>query len=60
MDIAFYVKKNCNTWHSCHNFPAGSRQAAGGTGIYETSLLGDVKSSPHFVQQLGTLNCLYI
>ena len=28
-DIAFYVQKHIyNTLHSCHNFPAGSRQAA--------------------------------
>ena len=28
-----------NTLHSCHNFPAGSRQAARGARICETSLL---------------------
>ena len=27
-DIAFYFQKTYNTLHSCHNFPAGSRQAA--------------------------------
>ena len=39
-DIAFYVKKY-NTLHSCHNFPAGSRQAARGARMCETSLLSD-------------------
>ena len=37
--IAFYVKKTYNTLQSCHNFPAGSRQAARGARICETSLL---------------------
>ena len=37
--IAFYVQKAYNTLHSCHNFPAGSRQAARGASICETSLL---------------------
>ena len=32
-------KKTYNTLHSCHNFPAGSRQAAGVARICETSLL---------------------
>ena len=32
--------KTYNTSHSCHNFPAGSRQAARGARICETSLLG--------------------
>ena len=27
-DIVFYVQKDIYTLHSCHNFPAGSRQAA--------------------------------
>ena len=31
--------KTYNTLHSCHNFPAGSRQAAMGARICETSLL---------------------
>ena len=31
--------KTCNTLHSCHNFPAGSQQAARGARICETSLL---------------------
>ena len=31
--------KNNNTLDSCHNFPAGSRQAARGARICETSLL---------------------
>ena len=31
--------KTYNTLHSCHNFPAGSRQAARGVRICETSLL---------------------
>ena len=31
--------KTYNTLHSCHNFPAGSRQAAGGASICEMSLL---------------------
>ena len=31
--------KTCNTLRSCHNFPAGSRQAARGARICETSLL---------------------
>ena len=41
-----WVKRYCllcskpyNTLHSCHNFPAGSRQAARGARICETSLL---------------------
>ena len=34
-----YVQKAYNTLHSCHNFPAGSRQAARGAHICETSLL---------------------
>ena len=38
-DIALYVKKKTySTLHSCHNFPDGSRQAAGGARICETSL----------------------
>ena len=28
--IAFYVQKHINTLHSCHYFPAGSGQVAGG------------------------------
>ena len=32
--------KTYNNSHSCHNFPAGSRQAARGARICETSLLG--------------------
>ena len=32
--------KTYYTSHSCHNFPAGSRQAARGARICETSLLG--------------------
>ena len=32
------LKKTYNTLHSCHNFPAGSRQAARGARICETSL----------------------
>ena len=43
--IAFYVK-TYNTLHSCHNFPAGSWQAARDTRICETSLfqrdMGDI------------------
>ena len=31
--------KTYNTLHSCHNFPAGSRQAARGVRICETMLL---------------------
>ena len=31
--------KTDNTFHSCHNFPAGSRQAARGARICEKSLL---------------------
>ena len=38
-DTAFYVQKHTNTLHSCHNFPVGSRQAARGARICETSLL---------------------
>ena len=38
-DIAFYVQWTYNTLHSCHNFPAGSRQAARGARICEMSLL---------------------
>ena len=37
-DIALYVQNTYNTLHSCHNFPAGSRQAARGACICETSL----------------------
>ena len=37
-DTAFNVQKHTNTLHSCHNFPAGSRQAARGARICETSL----------------------
>ena len=33
--------KTYNTLHSCHNFPAGSRQAARGARICETSLFTD-------------------
>ena len=36
--IAVYVKKNINL-HSCHNFSAGSRQAARGARICKTRLL---------------------
>ena len=32
------LKKTYNTLHSCHNFPAGLRQAARGTRIGETSV----------------------
>ena len=32
------LKKAYNTLHSCHNFPADSRQAARGARICETSL----------------------
>ena len=38
-DTAFYAQKHTNTLQSCHNFPAGPRQAARGTGICETNLL---------------------
>ena len=37
--ITFYVQWTYNTLHSCHNFPAGLRQAARGARICETSLL---------------------
>ena len=37
-DIAFYVQNAYNTLHSCHNFPAGSRQATRGARVCETSL----------------------
>ena len=37
-DIALYVQNTYKTLHSCHNFPAGSRQAARGACICETSL----------------------
>ena len=37
-DIAFYVQETYNTLHGCHNFPAGSRQAARGARICETSV----------------------
>ena len=39
-DIAIICSKPYNTLHSCHNFPAGSQQAARGARICETSLLG--------------------
>ena len=35
--------KTHNTLHSCHNFPAGSRQAARGAHICETSLLSQIR-----------------
>ena len=35
----FYIQTHTNTLHSCHNFPAGSQQAARGARICETSLL---------------------
>ena len=38
-DIAFLCSKTYDTLHSCHNFPAGSRQAARGASVCETSLL---------------------
>ena len=38
-----------DTFHSCHNFPAGSRQAARGARICEKSLLADTISD----RQLG-------
>ena len=38
-DTAFYDQKHSNTLHSCHNFPAGSQQAARGARVCETSLL---------------------
>ena len=34
-----FCSKTYNTWHSCHNFPAGSREATRIARIYETSLL---------------------
>ena len=37
--IPFYVQYTYDTLKSCHNFPAGSRQAARGARICETSLL---------------------
>ena len=40
-DTAFYVQKHTNTLHSCHNFPVGSREAARGARICETSLLAE-------------------
>ena len=33
-----FCSKTYNTLHSCHNFPAGSRQAAGGARTCERSL----------------------
>ena len=39
--IVFYIQTHTNTLHSCHNFPAGSRQAARGARICETSLLAE-------------------
>ena len=35
--------KTYNTLHSCHNFPAGSRQATRGARICETSLFSLIK-----------------
>ena len=37
--------KTYNTLHSCHNFPTGSRQAARGTRICETSLFMTLASN---------------
>ena len=34
-----FCSKTYNTLHSCHNFPAGSREAARGANICEASLL---------------------
>ena len=48
-DIAFYVKKTYNTLHSCHNFPAGSRQAARGARVCETSLIQVSAKAPFTV-----------
>ena len=48
-DIACCVQKH-NPAHSCHNFPAGSRQAATGARICETILsgvLGTIVSGPY-------------
>ena len=36
--IAFYVQKAYNMLHSCHNFPAGLRQAARSTRVCEMSI----------------------
>ena len=38
----FYVKKHTSNLLSCHNFPAGSRQAARGACICETSLFSNM------------------
>ena len=39
-DIAFYAQKAYNTLHSCHNFPAGSRQrcVVRGIALYSASI----------------------
>ena len=52
-DIAFYVQKAYNTLHSCHNFPTGSRQAARGARICETSLLESRKCLWKCLQNIG-------
>ena len=44
-DTAFYVQKHIHILHSCHNFPAGSRQAARGARICETSLFNAALTS---------------
>ena len=51
--------KTYNTLHSCHNFPAGSQQAARGAGICETSLLWLVKSAMTNGTSLGYI-CLKV
>ena len=61
---AFYVKKTYNTLHSCHNFPAGSSQAARGARICETSLLDlqeqtSVKLQPLWSKDLSWM-CVWI
>ena len=57
------LKKTYNTLHSCHNFPAGSRQVARGACICETSLLdntnsmkGILKRNPLFSSEYESLD----
>ena len=61
-----WIKRHCvlcskthNTSHSCHNFPAGSPQAAGGARICETSLFARVHSLPSlYYYHVTTSSCI--
>ena len=49
-DIVFLCSKTYGTLQSCHNFHAGSRQAAWGARICETSLLAKILVTSLHVQ----------